>query len=60
MLAEHLFPVMPAQHPEPMTKAKADIELVHRRFGHMGFSNVRRTRKMVTGLEFDDTREEPR
>jgi hypothetical protein len=49
---------MPAQHPEPITKAKANIELVYCRFGYIGFTNVRRTRKIVTGLEFDDIREE--
>jgi hypothetical protein len=41
-----------------MTKAKADIELVYRRFGYIGFTNVRRTKKIVTSLEFDNTREE--
>jgi hypothetical protein len=58
ILAEHLFPAMPAQYPKPITKAKADIKLVHRRFGYMGFTNIRRTRKIITGLEFDNTREE--
>jgi hypothetical protein len=57
ILAEYLFPAIPAQYPEPITKAKADIKLVHRCFGYMGFTNVRRTRKIVIGLEFDDTRE---
>ena len=54
MLASHLFPVLPAQHLTPMTKAKINIKLVYRRFGYMGFDNVRKTRKMVTSLEFDD------
>jgi hypothetical protein len=40
-----------------MTKAKADIKLVYYRFGHMGFTNVRRTKKIITSLEFDNTRE---
>jgi hypothetical protein len=41
-----------------MTKAKVDIELVYRYFSYIGFINIRRTRKIITSLEFDDTREE--
>jgi hypothetical protein len=40
-----------------MTKAKTDIELVYRCFGYISFTNIQRTRKMVIGLEFDNTRE---
>jgi hypothetical protein len=58
ILVEHLFLAIPAQYPKPITKTKTDIKLVHRRFGHIGFTNVRRTRKIVIGLEFDNTREE--
>jgi hypothetical protein len=57
ILAEHLFLVIPAQYPEPITKAKANIKLVYYCFGYIGFSNVRRTRKIIISLEFDDTRE---
>jgi hypothetical protein len=48
---------MPVQYPEPITKAKADIKLVYHCFGYIGFINIRRTRKIVTSLEFDNTRE---
>jgi hypothetical protein len=58
ILVEYLFPAIPVQYPKPITKAKANIKLVYCRFGYMGFTNVRRIRKMVTGLEFDNTREE--
>jgi hypothetical protein len=57
ILAEYLFLAIPVEYPEPITKAKANIKLVYRRFGYIGFTNVRRTRKIVTSLEFDNTRE---
>jgi hypothetical protein len=50
--------VIPAQYPEPITKAKTDIKLIYYCFGYIGFSNIQRTRKIIIGLEFDDTREE--
>jgi hypothetical protein len=57
ILVEYLFLAMPVQYPELITKAKTDIELVYYCFGYMGFTNVRRTRKIITSLEFDNTRE---
>jgi hypothetical protein len=57
ILAEHLFLIIPAQYPKLITKTKANIKLVYYCFGYIGFTNIRRTRKIITSLEFDDTRE---
>ena len=49
----------PSAFPAVLTKAKANIELMHRRLGHLGLDNDRATEKIATGLKYvDDVEEE--
>jgi hypothetical protein len=49
---------MPIKYPKPIIKAKIDIKLIYYCFGYIGFINIRRTRKIVISLEYNNTREE--
>ena len=39
-------------YPAALEQIDPDIELWHRRFGHLSLDSVRATRKLVTGLDF--------
>jgi hypothetical protein len=41
-------------YPTALEQIDPDIELWHRRFGYLSLESVRATRKLVTGLDFQD------
>jgi hypothetical protein len=41
-------------YPTALEQIDPDIELWHRRFGHLSLDSVRATRKLVTGLDFQE------
>jgi hypothetical protein len=41
-------------YPAALEQIDPDIELWHRRFGYLSLDSVRATRKLVTGLDFQD------
>jgi hypothetical protein len=41
-------------YPAALEQIDPDIELWHRRFGHLSLDSVRATRKLVTGLDFQE------
>ena len=45
--------------PASLEKVQPNIELFHRRFGHLSLDNIRATKKIVTGMEFQDSEKKP-
>jgi hypothetical protein len=41
-------------YPAALEQIDPDIELWHRRFGHLSLDSIRATRKLVTGLDFQE------
>ena len=54
MLALYLFPVLLIQYPTPIIKTKVNIKLIYRHFGYIGFDNIKKIKKIVISLEFDN------